>query len=356
MSSHCYSLAELGWQPVFMQQLSLADLEAGYGVRVSAVHRDRLIVLSENGERSMALGGHWLDAAPDERPTVGDWLWLNDAEPSASRLLERQNQLKRTAAGTNPKPQLIAANLDTLFVVSSCNADFNPSRLERYLALAFDAGIDPVVVLTKADRCDDPETYREQAQAIRPDLPVLTLNALDSSVADTLAAWLQPGRTVAFLGSSGVGKSTLINTLVGREEQATQGIREDDAKGRHTTTSRQLRLLPSGAWVIDTPGMRELRLADANDGVHRLFNDLDDLARECRFNDCHHQGDVGCALEAAVDAGDLDPRRLRSYLKLLRETDRASRTVWQQREKWKSFGKMARRVQKEKKARNGRLN
>jgi len=354
MSSSHYSLAELGWHPVFMQQLSLDDLEQGRAARVAAVHRDRLIVLTETGEQPLDLTGQWLKAAPDERPTVGDWLWWYDDSERPMRLLERQSLVKRTASGSNPRPQLIAANLDTMFVVSSCNADFNPSRLERYLALAFSAGVDPVLVLTKADRCDDPEAYRQRAQSIRSDVPVVVLNALDEGIREALAPWLSAGQTLAFVGSSGVGKSTLANTLMGRESQATQSIREDDAKGRHTTTSRQLVRLPGGAWVMDTPGMRELRLGDATDGVHRLFDDLDELASQCRFNDCHHQGDDGCALEAAVEAGELEPRRLQSYLKLLRETERASQTTWQQREKWKSFGKMARRVQREKQARSGR--
>ncbi len=354
MSSSNHSLADLGWHPVFMQQLSLHDLETGHAARVAAVHRDRLTVLTEAGKTTLELSHHWLDVAPDERPTIGDWLWLYTDQSEPPRLLERQTLLKRTAAGSNPKPQLIAANLDTLFVVSSCNADFKSARLERYLALAFSAGVDPVIVLTKADQCEDPDSYRQQAQSIRADVPVVVLNALDNSIATDLMPWLGSGQTVAFVGFSGVGKSTLTNTLMGQAEQATQDIRTDDAKGRHTTTARYLLRLPGGAWVMDTPGMRELRLGDAAEGVHHLFDDLDTLARECRFNDCHHQGDSGCALEAAVEAGELEARRLQSYLKLLRETERAASTQWQQREKWKSFGKMARRVQREKQARTGR--
>lgn len=348
MTSSTYTLAELGWRPVMMQQLSLEELEQGEAARVAAVHRDQLVILTQRGEAQLTLRKAWMEVDPLERPTVGDWLWIQ-SEGQSERVLERQTLLKRTAAGSIPKPQLIAANLDTLFIVSSCNADFNPSRLERYLALAFDAGVEAVLVLTKADQCEDTQPYRNQAQAIRRDLTVVVLNALDSEAKEHLAPWLQPGQTVAFVGSSGVGKSTLANTLIAEQAQLTQGIREDDAKGRHTTTSRQLIQLPTGAWIIDTPGMRELKLGNATEGVHQLFDDLDLLAAQCRFKDCHHSGDEGCALEAAVERDELDARRLRSYLKLLREAERAVTPYWRQRKKWKSFSKAVKRSVKENK-------
>ena len=215
--------------------------------------------------------------------------------------------------------QAIAANLDTLLVVTSCNDDFNLARLERYFTVARHGQVEPVIVLTKADLCADVEAFVAQTRSIARDIAVLPMNATARAEADTLAPWLGRGQTVAFVGSSGVGKSTLVNTLLASDVQATSGIREHDAKGRHTTTSRQMFALPSGAWVIDTPGMRELKLGAMEDAVSAVFDDIEALTRDCRFRDCRHRDDAGCALQAAVAAGRLDERRLDSYLKLLRE-------------------------------------
>lgn len=345
MTTPTLTLAELGWRPVYQQQLTLDDLESGRPARVTAVHRDRLEWLDESGAHSWPISGPWRTAEPEDRPTLGDWLWLDAASGEPRRLLQRQTLLKRTASGTEPRPQLIAANLDTLLIVASCNADFNLSRLERYLALALDAGVDPVIVLTKADLSDEVDALRDQAQSLRSDLPVVCLDARQNWAADALAPWLMSGQSVALVGSSGVGKTTLTNSLVGEARFATAAIREDDAKGRHTTTQRQMVRIASGAWIMDTPGMRELRLGEAESGVSAVFDDIEALARQCRFNDCAHQGDAGCAVEAAVASGELDPRRLRSYHKLQRETAQASETVWQQRRRHKAFSKMAKRVQ-----------
>jgi ribosome biogenesis GTPase len=214
--------------------------------------------------------------------------------------------------------QLIAANIDTAFIVTSCNLDFNVARLERYIALAFDAGVTPVILLTKPDLCDDPAPYVTDAEAISADVAVLTLNARSDEPASKLAPWCKPGQTMAFLGSSGVGKSTLTNSLSVSEVAATQAIREDDAKGRHTTSHRQLHILPNGCAVLDTPGVRELQLTDAESGVAEVFSDLDDLSTQCRFNDCRHASEPGCAILAALERGDIDEARLARWRKLRR--------------------------------------
>lgn len=206
----------------------------------------------------------------------------------------------------------------------------------------------PVFVLTKADLSREVDHYREAAQTLHASTPVVVLNALDRSAVDQLKPWLAPGQTVAILGSSGVGKTTLTNTLLGEGRFSTAGIREQDAKGRHTTTARQMVHLPDGGWIVDTPGMRELRLGDASDGIDRVFDDIVELTRHCRFADCQHQGDQGCALAAALEQGTLDPDRLQRFLKLKRESQHAQQTVWERRKRYKAFGKMARSVQKAK--------
>ncbi|KGF68914.1 GTP-binding protein EngC [Hoeflea sp. BAL378] len=335
-------LQRLGWQPFFAQQISVDEMADTPPVRVTEVHRSGLRVLGD---------GIDVMVPPRADATVGDWLLFDRDLPSASRLLERKSLIKRRAAGHDRSIQLIAANLDTAFVVTSCNLDFNVARLERYIALAFDAGVTPVILLTKSDLCADPSAYIEQAQAISRDVAVLTLNAKSDEPRAKLAPWCKPGQTVAFLGSSGVGKSTLTNALSGTESAATQAIREDDAKGRHTTSHRQLHILPDGCAVLDTPGVRELQLTDAEAGVAEVFSDLDELAALCRFNDCGHQSEPGCAVQAALKSGAIDEARLARWQKLLAEDRHNTASLAERRSKDKAFGKMVRQVKKLKKDR-----
>lgn len=331
------ALAALGWQAYFAQQTSIDEMAAHPPVRVTEVHRSGLRVLGEDIDMAVP---------PRADATVGDWLLLDQTLPSASRLLERKSLIKRRAAGRDRNIQLIAANIDTAFIVTSCNADFNVARLERYIALAFEAGVTPVILITKTDLCEDPAPYVEKAEAISPDVTVLTLNAKSDEPTTKLAPWCKPGQTVAFLGSSGVGKSTLTNTLSGSDRIATQGIREDDAKGRHTTSHRQLHILPGSCAVLDTPGVRELQLTDAETGVAEVFSDLDALSAECRFNDCAHQSEPGCAVLAALERGDIDAARLGRWRKLLAEDRHNTASLAERRSKDKAFGKMIKHVKK----------
>lgn len=329
------TLASLGWSAHFLSQLDLSELPLT-AARVAAVHRDRLDCLSPQGSFSLSPGHD----APTSGFAVGDWLLTDGAR--LVRRLDRRSLLVRRAAGSAADPQLIAANVDTLFVVTSCNADFNPARIERYLALAAEAQTEAVVLLTKADLADA-AGYQRAAERLARGLLAVPLDARDPGAARALDPWCRAGRTVAMVGSSGVGKTTLLNTLAGRQEP-TAGIREDDAKGRHTTTRRSLVPLASGAWLIDTPGMRALRLADAAEGIDAVFSDVTALAGQCRFGDCSHGPEPGCAVQAAVTDGRLDPERLRRWEKLRREDRLNTETLAEARERSRAFGRQVRKA------------
>jgi ribosome biogenesis GTPase len=335
-----FSLDQLGWSAFYSQQLTLADLDAGLPARVSNVQRSLVTVLCEQGSLDVVVPPAL--ASADTSIAVGDWLLIERDAPRAMRILERRSLISRMAAGAEQRTQVVAANLDALFVVTSCNDDFNLSRLERYLTVARHGQVEPVIVLTKADLCADQESFVAQARSITRDVAVLALNATDSASANALSPWLGRAQTVAFVGSSGVGKSTLVNALVESEAQATAAIREHDAKGRHTTTSREMFALPAGAWVIDTPGMRELKLGGVAAAVSAVFDDVESFAKHCRFRDCQHRNDAGCALQAAAAEGKLDARRLESYLKLLREAERAAQSVAERRAIERRWGRMHR--------------
>jgi len=333
-------LASLGWSAFFLAQLHPDEVAAAAPARIATVHRTRLAALSARGPTDLA-------AAPGQTTgdyAVGDWVLTSGAR--VVRRLERRSLIARRAAGTGAERQLIAANVDTLFVVTSCNADFNIARLERYLALAAEAGCAPVVILTRADQAD-PSPYVAACAGLRRDLPVLALDARSPDAGAQLADWCGPGQTVALAGSSGTGKSTLMNSLAGTGAK-TQAIRESDARGRHTTTFRALRPVPGGGWIIDTPGMRELRLADAGRGIAETFAEIEDLALACRFHDCRHETEPGCAVRTAIEEGMLDPRRLMRWRKLVREDLHNSATLAEARARQKAFGRVARRAMRAK--------
>jgi ribosome biogenesis GTPase len=352
MSTAAFSLDQLGWRPCFSQQLTLEDLEAAYLARVVTVHRDRLRVMSEHGEGDVTLAGR-LAHDGEASMTVGDWVLVELAAARVLRAIERHSLISRITVGLAQRLQPIAANVDTLFIVSSCNEDFNPSRLERYLAVALQARVDPVIVLTKADLCASNVDYVSKTQRVAPRASVVAVNALAADSVAALTPWLGRGQTVAFVGSSGVGKSTLINRLIDRDAQAIGGIRTHDGKGRHTTTARQMIAMPGGAWLIDTPGMRELKIGAVEAGVSAVFADVEEIASQCRFRDCGHQGDAGCALEDARQRGQLDARRLKSYLKLQREAANAKRTLRERRERDRRFGRECKTTLRERRREKG---
>ncbi len=346
MSSAPFSLAALGWRACFSQQLTLEEFEHAFPTRIANVHRSLVIGWSERGV---------VEAAPlDARIAVGDWALLDTASHRLVRVLERETYLSRISAGSQQREQPIAANIDTAFLVTSCNHDFNVSRLERYLALTRQARIEPVIVLTKADLAEGVDDLLAQLAQIAPTVAALAMNALDPTQAAALLPWLRPGSSAVLLGSSGVGKSTLTNTLTG-EQLVTYAIREDDSRGRHATTARHMIAVPNGGWIIDTPGMRELNIGAAKDGVRATFDDVEAISRRCRFRDCTHEGDAGCAVAAALRSGELARRRFESYLKLRRETRHAAQTERERREAGRRFGKLQKKAMKDKaRTRDGR--
>ncbi|MEZ9070701.1 ribosome small subunit-dependent GTPase A [Vibrio splendidus] len=338
--SHPMSLQQLGWQPVFQQQLILEDYDHSVIARIVAHHRSGYTLASEQGE--IVLPIHQNQPAM----TVGDWVILN-SDLQFDRLLNRQSLFSRKAAGSRVAEQYISANIDTVFIVVSLNNDFNLNRIERYLALANEAQVEAVIVLTKKDLCDGYQDKVQQVQSLDPVLMIESVNSLDQDSTQVLSPWCKTGKTVALMGSSGVGKSTLVNSLLGETQQATGGIRDDDSKGRHTTTSRSLHLLTSGGLLLDTPGMRELQLADCAEGVSETFSDVEELAIQCRFSDCHHESEPGCAIRKAIESGELSKRRFSNYEKLLREQARNGASLAEQRANGKQLSKMYKTVQSE---------
>ncbi len=320
-------LDDLGWDSFFQDHFLALGLTGTVPGRVVSESRGSFRVVCRDGEVTAMVSGRLRFRAGEERryPAVGDWvavqLLTGEDRGIIQTVLPRKSYFSRKAPGPRTEEQVVAANIDTVFIVSGLDGgrSFNVRRVERYLTLAWGSGAAPVLVLNKADLCPDVDAFVRRVESVAPGVPVHPASALEKTGLTALWTHITPGSTAAFLGSSGVGKSALINALLGEERLETGEIRDRDHTGRHTTTRRELLLLPGGGMVIDTPGMRELQMWAGEEGLEGTFRDIEELARDCRFSDCRHAAEAGCAVKAAIDRGDLDPARLASYRKLQKE-------------------------------------
>jgi ribosome biogenesis GTPase len=344
-------LHELGWTSFFQQHLKLG--EPRLPARVIEEQRSTYRVAWEAGDLLAEIAGHLRHSAMDRSglPAVGDWVLIeprvSEGRATIHEVLPRKSKFSRKVAGNETGEQIVAANIDTVFLVTSLNTDLNPRRLERYLTSVWDSGAQPVVLLNKSDLCENPTPAIEALAEVVLGVPIHALSSLTGEGIDQIRDYLRSGQTVALLGSSGVGKSTLTNRLLGHDEQTVRSIREDDDRGRHTTSTRRLFILPGGGMLIDTPGMRELQLWNAGEGVSHTFEDVELLAENCRFRDCTHEAEPDCAVQSALRKQQLSAGRFESYLKLRRELKFLERKQdvfarIDETRKWKKIHKAAR--------------
>ncbi|OGS40279.1 MAG: ribosome small subunit-dependent GTPase A [Elusimicrobia bacterium RIFOXYD12_FULL_66_9] len=338
------SLEDWGWDERWAAEFAAGPGRGLLPARVIEEQRGLYQVMTAAGERAARLPGRVRRSAAGraDLPAVGDWLATQDVEGEGEavlavrHILPRRSKLSRKASGDLLIEQVIASNLDAVFVMTALNADFNARRLERFLTVSRESGAQPVILLNKLDACAQPEPYLEQARAVAAGTPIVALSAVTGRGLESLAEWLKPGRTVGCIGTSGVGKSTLINHLLGTELMRTAATRSKDERGRHTTTHRQLFLLPGGGVLLDTPGMREMQFWDAEQGLKKTFDEIDALAASCRFKDCRHDAEPGCAVKAAVEAGTVAAARLASWLKLTDESRK--RRIAMQKAQYRRMG------------------
>ncbi|HEU0252922.1 MAG TPA: ribosome small subunit-dependent GTPase A [Pyrinomonadaceae bacterium] len=346
------NLRTLGWGEFFegnFQPYAVSGLSAG---RVALEYNHLYRVYCEWGEALGEVAGKLRHEALDrsELPVVGDWVVIRPGAEGGKvtihAVLPRKSRFTRKVAGSRTEKQIVAANIDTVFLVTSLNQDFNPRRVERYLIVAWESGARPIIILSKSDLCDAVEERTREIEAVAGDVPIHAVSVVTQDGVDELAQYLTHGQTVALLGSSGVGKSTLINDLLGSEHLRVQGIREHDGRGRHTTTHRELIVLPQGGLVLDTPGMRELQLWDGEDGLHIAFADIETVASHCYFGDCRHQDEPRCAIREALSEGTIDAARYESYEKLEKELMYLSRkqdvrSAIAEKKRWKKLSRAA---------------
>ena len=322
----------------------------GIPARVTAVHKERYEIVCEHGITHARLKTKEYYVDTQDFPTTGDFVMIHYIDNGDSQIiatLPRKTFFSRREPGPVPRDQAVAANFDYVFIMQSLNLDFNPKRLERYLTLAWQSGATPVILLTKADLAEDYWDYLTQVDRVAAGVNIHVVSAHTGYGLPRLNAYLQPGKTVVFLGSSGVGKSSLVNALAREEIMAVSAIREDDSKGRHTTTHRQLIRLQSGVMIIDTPGMRELGMWDVSDGLDQAFADVESYLGKCRFSDCKHEREPGCAIRAAIEAGQLDISRWESYQKLSEEAVDKAEMLRRKSEWSKGVAKFTRQRNKE---------
>ena len=356
-------LTALGWDEHFIRLFDSFKNDGLLPARVALEHKALYSVWSARGEHRARVSGRFQHQAGSRAdfPTVGDWVVIGgnkgDGDAVIHALLPRRSCFSRkavlaggpTSGEGRIEEQVIAANIDIAFLVSGLDLDWNPRRIERFLATAYDSGASPVIVLNKADVCDNLDERLLEVSESAPGVPVCAISAVNSVGLDEISAHIQPGRTAVFLGSSGVGKSTIINALLGEERLDTGGVRLNDSKGRHTTTHRELIILPNGGLVIDTPGLRRIQLWGDESALEQTYADIEQLVGQCRFSDCRHETEPGCAVLAAIEAGALNAARFAGYQRLQRELQRlaAKQNTLQRKQADKARGKMINRILKE---------
>jgi len=352
------NLQTYGWNQFFATNFAPFADEGYSAGRVAVQHKTQYELYTEYGELSAETTGKMRYDAQGRKdlPVVGDWVVVRVREQESKGtiydILPRRSKFSRKAAGTRTEEQIVAANIDTVFLVTGLDGNFNLRRLERYLVVAWESGADPVVVLNKADLCDDIDEKVREVESVALGVPIVVMSAINDRGLDQVLAHVKQGTTGALLGSSGVGKSTIVNHLLGRELLKTQEVRTTDDRGRQTTTRRELIALPSGGLLMDTPGMRELQLWGGDEGIRDAFEDIAELARRCPFRDCEHGPEPACAVQQALRDGTLDPSRFASYQKLHKEIAylrrREGKTAEQvEKERWKKIGAARKRLNKE---------
>lgn len=343
-------LKKLGFSALLQEHLQ-KRLSENYSIgRICAEHKEYYKIFSEYGELSATMSGKFRNNATsrEDFPVVGDWALFDYIEGEGKAIIQeiapRKSKFSRKVAGKETQEQIIASNVDFAFIVCALNYDFNLRRIERYLSLVWQSGATPVVVLTKKDLCDNAEEKIAEVENIAFGVDVHTISNISSEGIDILQKYFADSKTVVLLGSSGVGKSSLINNLAQQDIMKVNVLRSNIEKGRHTTTHKQMIILPNGGLIIDTPGIRELQLWDAQDGISQTFNDIEQMAKKCKFSDCTHLNEPGCAVRKAMDEGFLDGDRLKSYLKVQKENEylqsRQSQSAAKtERDKWKAIHK-----------------
>jgi ribosome biogenesis GTPase / thiamine phosphate phosphatase len=352
------NLIDLGWNQFFNEQFEPYKLQNLTPARIAQEHKNIYMAIDEDGEMLAEVSGKYrhLSESRGGFPAVGDWVGLTRREDNRATIhvhLPRQSAFVRKVAGVETEEQVVAANIDTIFIVCGLDSNYRLRRIERYLTLAWESGAVPVVLLNKCDICQNLAERTSEVETLAIGVSVHAISAKNGIGLETLSQYLIPGKTAAFLGSSGVGKSSIINRLLGDERLAVNDVREDDSRGRHTTTSRELLVLPDGGIVIDTPGMRELQVWGDDEGLRQTFDDIESFAAKCRFRDCSHLKEPGCAVRDAIDSGKLDADRFQSYLKLKKELEYlAARQVMKanaaEKLKWKQISQYQKTLKKSK--------